>query len=79
MSLPSRERGLKYRVFIAEWKPFCVAPFAGAWIEILYTSFPFEDVVVAPFAGAWIEIISSGSGKFAEVVAPFAGAWIEIY
>ena len=33
-----------------------VAPFAGAWIEIL-TSFPrCLLVVVAPFAGAWIEI-----------------------
>ena len=33
-----------------------VAPFAGAWIEIVvpvYSSIPFA---VAPFAGAWIEI-----------------------
>ena len=33
-----------------------VAPFTGAWIEILKL-LPFSiDVIVAPFTGAWIEI-----------------------
>ena len=33
-----------------------VAPFAGAWIEILKLADDKIYVVVAPFAGAWIEI-----------------------
>ena len=34
-----------------------VAPFAGAWIEILYWSYGYVVYGVAPFAGAWIEIL----------------------
>ena len=34
-SLPSRERGLKYPMFSTELHVTDVAPFAGAWIEIL--------------------------------------------
>ena len=38
-----------------------VAPFAGAWIEIVYRSV-YETVKrVAPFAGAWIEIMEFGT------------------
>jgi CRISPR-associated exonuclease Cas4 len=33
-----------------------VAPFAGAWIEMLRVVLPFSVISVAPFAGAWIEI-----------------------
>ena len=33
-----------------------VAPFAGAWIEILRYFHSAKKLVVAPFAGAWIEI-----------------------
>ena len=33
-----------------------VAPFAGAWIEILAPAAPPNCTKVAPFAGAWIEI-----------------------
>ena len=36
---------------------FCmVAPFAGAWIEILGRKAAATLSEVAPFAGAWIEI-----------------------
>ena len=35
---------------------FAVAPFAGAWIEILKLKVPKNVLEVAPFAGAWIEI-----------------------
>ena len=57
-----------------------VAPFAGAWIEILssYKKKPWSSV--APFAGAWIEIIgleTNSRNLPAWCVAPFAGAWIE--
>ena len=34
----------------------CVAPFAGAWIEIVYTYATNHPINVAPFAGAWIEM-----------------------
>ena len=54
-SLPSRERGLKYLDF-TEILQLCVAPFAGAWIEIDEQQELASYVFVAPFAGAWIEI-----------------------
>ena len=56
-SLPSRERGLKYRKNNCEWLVTMVAPFAGAWIEISITVTYNYITYVAPFAGAWIEII----------------------
>ena len=34
LSLPSRERGLKYKTKLGFWDLESVAPFAGAWIEI---------------------------------------------
>ncbi len=56
-----------------------VAPFAGAWIEILIKRNSVLSGVVAPFAGAWIEIlVPYGCMAFTNTVAPFAGAWIEI-
>ena len=36
MSLPSRERGLKFIYVPYNLDRFSVAPLAGAWIEILY-------------------------------------------
>ena len=41
-----------------------VAPFAGAWIEILSIGEPHAIVPVAPFAGAWIEISDALSCSF---------------
>ncbi len=38
MSLPSRERGLKSEGILPETDDSEVAPFAGAWIEILLQS-----------------------------------------
>ena len=55
-----------------------VAPFAGAWIEILDNGRVLKADYVAPFAGAWIEIIGVKSSFYGNYVAPFAGAWIEI-
>ena len=34
-----------------------VAPFAGAWIEIVVYGILEDVCLVAPFAGAWIEIV----------------------
>ena len=55
-----------------------VAPFAGAWIEIIICLFLLFRHLVAPFAGAWIEIRKKQKVGFSPTVAPFAGAWIEI-
>ena len=56
-----------------------VAPFTGAWIEILHHSASRSDDTVAPFTGAWIEILRSMVKiKTWIVVAPFTGAWIEM-
>ena len=35
----------------------CVAPFTGAWIEIVILSDSQLTVLVAPFTGAWIEML----------------------
>ncbi|SPF49129.1 conserved hypothetical protein [Candidatus Desulfosporosinus infrequens] len=34
----------------------CVAPYAGAWIEISIKTIEPRSRYVAPYAGAWIEI-----------------------
>ncbi len=34
-----------------------VAPYAGAWIEIVDSRINFNWPLVAPYAGAWIEIL----------------------
>ncbi len=55
-----------------------VAPFTGAWIEILSLSKSFRFRFVAPFTGAWIEISLDKFVLMIVLVAPFTGAWIEI-
>ena len=55
-----------------------VAPFAGAWIEIVVDVRSLCGADVAPFAGAWIEINVLSYEHYTYDVAPFAGAWIEI-
>ena len=55
-----------------------VAPFTGAWIEIISWAFPRQTSSVAPFTGAWIEIIMMKAPGGTAIVAPFTGAWIEI-
>ncbi|EDP25161.1 hypothetical protein COPEUT_02655 [Coprococcus eutactus ATCC 27759] len=56
-----------------------VAPFAGAWIEILMKRVRLTKEIVAPFAGAWIEMSGGNGDSTSSGVAPFAGAWIEMY
>ena len=55
-SLPSRERGLKFKDKPFLHRDYAVAPFAGAWIEIISFCLKMAGSNVAPFAGAWIEI-----------------------
>ena len=56
-SLPSRERGLKSKIFNGIVYLLIVAPLAGAWIEIILISIFRKHCTVAPLAGAWIEIL----------------------
>ena len=60
MSLPSRERGLKYTKLNQSEGRKQVAPLAGAWIEISFSYDIFCWRHVAPLAGAWIEIDATG-------------------
>ena len=55
-----------------------VAPFTGAWIEILDELKRIQQRIVAPFTGAWIEIADVAPANGLPQVAPFTGAWIEI-
>ncbi len=57
----------------------CVAPRAGAWIEIFVWRITINNAVVAPRAGAWIEIFKHPEEINDNEVAPRAGAWIEIF
>ena len=56
-SLPSWERGLKSTIARTRLCLAVVAPFVGAWIEILDEITMDALDTVAPFVGAWIEII----------------------
>ena len=47
---------MKYLINVDNFPPFIVAPFAGAWIEIIFYVMDIMRMIVAPFAGAWIEI-----------------------
>ena len=78
MSLPPRERGLKFVVRCIHLCYLLVAPSAGAWIEIFMTFELYQNKCVAPSAGAWIEIAHSLLFLLFIIVAPSAGAWIEI-
>ena len=56
LSLPTRERGLKFNFYIYYTSMSAVAPYTGAWIEIKTLKKDFSGLAVAPYTGAWIEI-----------------------
>ncbi len=78
MSLPTRERGLKCKACCLRPDIPVVAPYAGAWIEILLLRMLCKVHNVAPYAEAWIEITPRMEIHYIRYVAPYAGAWIEI-
>ena len=47
LSLPSRERGLKFCISLIIGAAPPVAPFAGAWIEISAVGFSFPPLVLS--------------------------------
>ena len=57
MSLPTRERGLKFIMVLYDFCAGFVAPYTGAWIEIFYDAELMGHTFVAPYTGAWIEIL----------------------
>ena len=61
VSLPLRERGLKFAPLKFDHPHPRVAPLAGAWIEIGLSPTPIAIAVVAPLAGAWIEMLLSNT------------------
>ena len=77
-SHPTRVRGLKSRQKFMRRSRATVAPYAGAWIEILRQNDHRRGWHVAPYAGAWIEIGIYSRLENKTKVAPYAGAWIEI-
>ena len=58
-SLPTWERGLKSFERLGLAGIHNVAPYMGAWIEILGIKVVYRDIHVAPYMGAWIEIGTS--------------------
>ena len=44
------------KLYVSKGAKVSVAPFAGAWIEIVLENEKFSTESVAPFAGAWIEM-----------------------
>ena len=78
LSLPSRERGLKFsdEWEVAEkWKSL---PSRERGLKSKGAGTAARGRAVAPFAGAWIEITFVLFLVLVALVAPFAGAWIEI-
>ena len=55
-----------------------VAPFVGAWIEILREVLQCENVVSLPSWERGLKSYASGGYPAQSIVAPFVGAWIEI-
>ena len=56
----------------------CVAPFAGAWIEIFAISYAFFTVSSLPSRERGLKLRCLYKIIRSYTVAPFAGAWIEI-
>ena len=79
MSLPSRERGLKYIHPVSPNTLCKVAPFAGAWIEIFQRRLWNSCVRSRSLRGSVDWNNAAIITRYVNSVAPFAGAWIEIY
>ena len=78
LSLPSRERGLKFYDIKFVVDPLVVAPFAGAWIEIALSASIAAASVSLPSRERGLKSYAPYIQPHGIPVAPFAGAWIEI-
>ena len=77
-SLPSWERGLKYRYWMCQQASH---PSLPSWERGLKSEEMIDAIIegiVAPLVGAWIEICARTEWPSLPYVAPLVGAWIEI-
>ena len=78
MSLPMRERGLKFFPVLCIVQACNVAPHAGAWIEISLTACLAQALKSLPMRERGLKYPLISIRLSATRVAPHAGAWIEI-
>ena len=78
LSLPLRERGLKYLLPHSVIHPYGSLPLRERGLKYGRVYRAGNVIPVAPLAGAWIEIFWRNYVQRIKVVAPLAGAWIEI-
>ena len=78
VSLPSRERGLKFCKYLLSCKDLIVAPFAGAWIEISGALLFQTPSLSLPSRERGLKSPKTPQKPGKPEVAPFAGAWIEM-
>ena len=69
-SLPSRERGLKLDEFQSETGDYCVAPLAGAWIEIPEIKHHRNVIVSLPSRERGLKCHDQSVQQFAAVSLP---------
>ena len=79
MSLPSRERGLKFENENISFDDLQSLPSRERGLKSPQLEHIRPTAKVAPLAGAWIEILYFLQRYCVFFVAPLAGAWIEIY
>ena len=78
MSLPTRERGLKYVLPYIPWD-HGVAPYAGAWIEMPCHAVSVSQDASLPTRERGLKSLGIRLPHLEHLVAPYAGAWIEIH
>ena len=76
MSLPSRERGLKFAMVILFTADFAVAPFAGAWIEIYGVNTIRKYLASLLSRECGLKLDDHGGAALPAGVAPITGAWV---
>ena len=78
VSLPSRERGLKFGTVTVS-QLLQVAPLAGAWIEIMKILKMTKVLMSLPSRERGLKFQYPSLPLLIAYVAPLAGAWIEIF
>ena len=69
---------MKYPEYLDPVRLFGVAPFAGAWIEIVFYLIGGVGCESLPSRERGLKFINFHNKSPSLTVAPFAGAWIEI-
>ena len=77
-SLPSWERGLKYKLIIIHNNLLIVAPLVGAWIEIPDGRLQRPELLSLPSWERGLKSLATGMSSPRRKVAPLVGAWIEM-